>query len=103
MLKSERKYAVEVMSYALPMEQTLGDRIVMLRKSRKMTQEQLGSELGVSAASVSLWESGATKDLKIENFLRFCDYFNCDPHWLAFGEDSPPWAAPPPPGKQRTA
>lgn len=68
-----------------------------------MTQDQLGEALGVSGASVSQWENGATKDLKIENFLRFCEYFSCDPHWLAFGDSPPAWAPTPPSNRQRTA
>ena len=92
MLKGQVNYAGGGSIYALPnMEQSLGDRIKFLRDSRKLTQEQLGAALDVSGASVSQWENGATKDLKIENFLRFCAYFNCDPQWLAFGDSPPDW------------
>ena len=94
MLKGQVNYAERDPAYAVfAMPQSLGDRIKILRTSRKLSQEQLGKALGVSGASVSQWENGGTKDLKIENFLRFCEYFNCDPHWLAFGEESPPWSA----------
>lgn len=78
---------------AEPMEETMGDRIRTLRSSRKLTQERLAEEMGVSGAAISQWEKGNTKDLKLENFLRFCSIFNCDPLWLAFGPDGPPWSA----------
>ncbi len=38
---------------------TLGEKIVSLRKSRGMSQEQLASELGVSRQAVSRWETSA--------------------------------------------
>ena len=38
----------------------LGAKIKNLRLSRGMTQEQLGTELSVSAQAVSKWESGTT-------------------------------------------
>lgn len=37
---------------------TLGDRIKILRKERKITQEQLAEYLNVSAQAVSKWETG---------------------------------------------
>jgi len=36
----------------------LGRRIQQRRKAQALTQDQLGSELGVSAQSVSRWENG---------------------------------------------
>ena len=38
----------------------IGAKIKNLRLSRGMTQEQLGTELSVSAQAVSKWESGTT-------------------------------------------
>lgn len=38
----------------------IGAKIKQLRTERSMTQEQLGSELSVSAQAVSKWESGTT-------------------------------------------
>lgn len=95
MLNSQVNYAGDPIPYAFGMAQTLGDRIRMLRQSRKMSQDQLGAVLKVSGASVSQWENGATQNLKIENFLRFCSFFNCDPTWLAFGDNPPAWASQP--------
>jgi len=39
------------------MEQTIGKRIMTLRKSRGMTQDQLAEKLGVSPQAVSKWEN----------------------------------------------
>ena len=39
------------------MEQTIGKRIMTLRKSRGMTQEELAEKLGVTAQAVSKWEN----------------------------------------------
>ena len=39
------------------MEQTIGKRIMVLRKSRGMTQTQLADLLGISAQAVSKWEN----------------------------------------------
>lgn len=39
------------------MEQTIGKRIMTLRKSRGMTQDQLAEHLGVTAQAVSKWEN----------------------------------------------
>lgn len=45
------------------MEQTLhkiGSNIAALRKAKGLTQEQLASQLGVSAPAVSKWETGVS-------------------------------------------
>ena len=39
----------------------IGNKIAELRKAKGMTQEQLGRQLGVSAAAVSKWETAETK------------------------------------------
>ena len=39
------------------MEQTLGKRIMQLRKSKSLTQDQLAEQLGVTAQAVSKWEN----------------------------------------------
>lgn len=89
MLKGTVNYALEVEAYSFPME-TMGDRIRTLRESRKLSQEDMGKIVGISGAAVSQWESGATKGIRPENFLRFCAYFSVDPYWLAFGADGDP-------------
>jgi transcriptional regulator with XRE-family HTH domain len=50
--------------------------------------------VGISGAAVSQWESGATRGIRPENFLRFCAYFNVDPYWVVFGAEGDPQRAP---------
>jgi len=52
----------------------LGTQICALRRTRRITQEQLAAELGVTAAAVSKWENGYT----LPDVLMLCalaDYF----------------------------
>lgn len=56
-----------------------------LRLARGLTLEQVGKVMGVSAQAVSQIETGRTKDVKLENFLRFCAYFEADPYYVVFG------------------
>lgn len=92
MLKANVNYALGDVAYpSLHMaKEEMGDRIRTLRESRKLSQEDMGKIIGISGAAISLWESGATKGIKPENFLRFCAYFAVDPYWLAFGADGDP-------------
>lgn len=89
MLKSQVNHETVVLPYASIME-TMGDRIRTLRESRTLTQEDMGKIIGISGVAISQWESGATKNLRPENFLRFCAYFNVDPYWVVFGADGDP-------------
>lgn len=43
------------------MELTLGNQIKELRKQKNMTQEQLAEALGLTAQSVSKWETGVSQ------------------------------------------
>lgn len=45
--------------------ETIGTRIAALRKKRGLTQEQLGSQVGVSAQAVSKWENGGAPDVEL--------------------------------------
>jgi transcriptional regulator with XRE-family HTH domain len=69
--------------------ETMGDRIRTLRNSRRLSQEEMGKIVGVSGASISQWESGATTGIRPENYLKFCAYFAVDPYWVCFGDDAP--------------
>ena len=39
---------------------SIGERIAVFRKTKGFTQEELASAIGVSAQSVSKWETGTT-------------------------------------------
>lgn len=92
MLECEVNYALATRAYAGMRMATMGDRIKTLRKSRRLSQDQLGEIVGVTGASISQWELGTTKGIKPENFLRFCAYFQVDPYWVAFGDEGDPKA-----------
>ena len=90
MLKDEVNHAKGTPPYPFELMETMGDRIRTLRESRTLSQEDMGKIIGISGAAVSQWESGATKGIRPENFLRFCAYFTVDPYWLVFGAEGDP-------------
>lgn len=45
--------------------ETIGAKIAALRRERGLTQEQLGSQVGVSAQAVSKWENGGAPDVEL--------------------------------------
>lgn len=45
--------------------ESIGTQIAALRRQRGMTQEQLGSQVGVSAQAVSKWENGGAPDVEL--------------------------------------
>lgn len=47
------------------MSQQLNQTIAALRKEKRLTQEQLGALVGVSAQAVSKWEKGGTPDVEL--------------------------------------
>lgn len=65
--------------------QTIGDRIKSRREHLGMTQQQLADFVGVTRSSVSQWEGGSTKNLKVENLVRCADKLKTNIRWLVFG------------------
>ena len=53
-----------------------GDNLRNLRKSKKISQEELSEKVGVSRQSVSKWESGVAYP-EMTNILILCKIFNC--------------------------
>lgn len=51
----------------------LGQKIMLLRKEKGCTQEELGKELGVSMQAVSKWENGGVPDVSL--LPQIADYF----------------------------
>ena len=58
------------------MEETLGRRIVALRKKMKLTQDQLAEQLGVTAQAVSKWENDQSCP-DIATLPRLAEIFHC--------------------------
>ena len=57
------------------------EKLVMLRKEHKLSQEQLAEKLGVSRQAVSRWEAGETTP-DLANLLGLCDAFSVSADYL---------------------
>ncbi|WP_339834972.1 helix-turn-helix transcriptional regulator [uncultured Flavobacterium sp.] len=55
----------------------LGDKLYRLRKSKKLSQEQLALELQVSKTAIIKWEQNKAKP-SVENILKICDFYETD-------------------------
>ncbi len=53
-----------------------GDNLKLIRKSRKISQEELAEKLGVSRQSVSKWETGENYP-SMQNIMSLCTIFKC--------------------------
>mgnify|MGYP003291475938 CR=1 FL=1 len=53
-----------------------GDNLRKIRKSKKMSQEQLAEKVNVTRQSVSKWENGESYP-EMNNILELCKIFNC--------------------------
>ena len=53
-----------------------GDNLKQIRKSKKMSQEQLAEKVNVTRQSVSKWENGESYP-EMNNILELCKIFNC--------------------------
>lgn len=54
-----------------------GDNLKQIRKSKKISQEELAEKLGVSRQSVSKWETGENFP-SMQNIMCLCDVFKCN-------------------------
>lgn len=63
-----------------------GDIIKKLRNEKKITQSDLGVMLGVNTSSIQKYESGATKNLKLETIRELCHIFDIPPIVFVFPE-----------------
>lgn len=67
----------------------IGVRIRSARRKEGLSQKALGARVGVSGAAVSQWETGDTKDLRLEHFFRLADVLGLSPRELFTGEHAP--------------
>lgn len=63
-----------------------GKVIKILRKNKKLTQDQLSEILGVKKSSIQKYESGAVNNLKMQTLRDLCEYFNVPPWIFVFPE-----------------
>ena len=66
------------------MEETLGKRIVALRKRMKLTQDQLADRLGVTAQAVSKWETDQSAPDSIK-MIHLAEVLDTDIEYLTTG------------------
>ena len=67
------------------MNNNLNERVKILRKQLKLTQENFGKSLGMTRANVCNIENGLVS-LTQKNILLICEKFNVNENWLLNGE-----------------
>lgn len=70
-----------------------GERLRQLRALRGMTLEQVAQVVGISAQALSQIETGTTKNVRPENFLRLCAFYGVDPYRVHFAKSAEEIAA----------
>lgn len=63
----------------------IGSRIKALRKARQMTQVQLAAVIGIGQGSLSAIETGDTKELLADTFMRIARALQVNPVYLYSG------------------
>jgi transcriptional regulator with XRE-family HTH domain len=63
-----------------------GVRMKEMRLSRGLTLDQMAKIVGISASALSQIERNVTRNVRPENFLNFCAYFDADPFYVIFGK-----------------
>ena len=66
---------------------TLGQRILKLRKEKKLARDALGKKIGVSKTSIKNWEDGENPP-KLEHLQAMANYFGCSVEYLTHGTDN---------------
>ena len=64
-----------------------GDNLRQIRKSKKMSQEQLAEKMNVTRQSVSKWENGESYP-EMNNIFELCKIFNCKLNDLVYTDMS---------------
>ncbi len=63
---------------------TLGERLIFMRKLRKLTLEELSDSSGIAVSAISKIETGGIG--KMPDIHRLARALGCDAHWLETGE-----------------
>ncbi|MFI8709909.1 helix-turn-helix domain-containing protein [Bacillus sp. NPDC077411] len=66
----------------------LGERVFELRKKKRLTQEQLGKEIGIGKQIISKYEKG-TKTPSLETIEKLADFFSVSIDYLLGKTDNP--------------
>jgi transcriptional regulator with XRE-family HTH domain len=73
------------------MEQTIGQRLAIARKTRKKSQDKLAHELGLATATVSRYETGDIT-ISVEKARLLAEHLEVAPDWLILGVGDAPVA-----------
>ncbi len=60
---------------------SIGERIRLARKSRRLTQEVLARQMGIGKKSLENYENGITEPT-LSVIAKICTYCECDRAWL---------------------
>lgn len=77
---------------------TTGQRIKQLRLAKGLSQEQLGSMVGVKKAAINKYESGLVVNIKRSTIEKLAEALDTDPVYLLGLTEQ----APAPPGDERS-
>lgn len=64
-----------------------GDIIKELRKKNNLTQEELGTKLGIKKSAIRKYEKGEVENIKKSNIIKLAKIFNVTPSYLMGWED----------------
>lgn len=65
---------------------TLANRIVEAREELDISKAELARRVGVTRATVSMWESGQIESLKDDHLLQLAELLDLNPKWLNCGK-----------------
>lgn len=65
-----------------------GEKIRLLRKAKGLTQEELGSLIGVQKAAINKYETGQVINLKRTTISNLAKALGCSPAYLVDDEDT---------------
>ena len=68
-------------------EQTIGERLRELRKSRNMTQDDLANALGVSRVQINQWESGS-REISNSRIIKIAEFFGTTCDYVLLGKET---------------
>ena len=65
---------------------TLASRIIEAREALDISKAELARRVGVSRATVTMWESGQIESLRDDNLLLLAELLDISPKWLNSGK-----------------
>lgn len=65
---------------------TLAQRLLERRLELGLTQAEVADAAGISEMAVSYWETGKTKNLRLEHLFKVADFLKVRARWLGIGD-----------------